>query len=327
MVETTEPIDPRVDIAFKRIFGSEGHAEVPKSFLNAIFKVAGLPAVRELSIQNPFRYAEFRGEKDIELDILYVDEAGRQVQLEMQVARHAGLEQRMLHNWGQLYLRQIDKGGSYHEHRPVVCLWVLERPLWPDDDEWLHLMRIRCERSERLFHQDLCIITVELATWRRLILARCGDSIVHEGPEQAWLYFLAEGHALSPERLKAALAEPIFTEAVELMADFNAAKRRRHYYDMRRNYSILMASYRETGYETGLQEGQQRGMLDGFEKGRAKGLEQGIEQGIEQGAQRAKKEAVRKLLGEGVAPETVAKVFDISLDELLCMNDELSADE
>lgn len=100
------------------------------------------------------------------------------------------------------------------------------------------------------------------------------------------------------------------------MADFNTAKRRRH-------YSILMASYRETGYETGLQEGQKRGMLDGFEKGRAKGLEQGIEQG----AQSAKKEAVRKLLGDGVAPETVAKVFDINLDELLCMNDELSADE
>jgi predicted transposase/invertase (TIGR01784 family) len=72
---------------------------------------------------------------------------------------------------------------------------------------------------------------------------------------------------------------------------------------------------RETGYETGLREGQKRGMQEGLEKG------------LKEGSQRAKHEAMQKLLGEGVAPETVAKVFDISLDELISLNDKLSADE
>jgi len=300
-----DPIDPRVDIAFKRIFGTEGHTGVTKSFLNAIFKVSGLPPVRDLTIKNPFQYAEFRGEKDIELDILFIDEGGREVQLEMQMAYHGGLEQRMLHNWAQLYLRQIEKGGSYYEHRPIISLWVVEAPLW-DDGEWLHVMRLSCEHTKRIFHDDLCIIAVELDAWRRLLFSRRGDTIASEGGEQAWIFFLAQGHTLSPERLVSVLPDPIFMEALELMADFNATKDRRHYYDMRRNYTHLVATYKETGYR----------------QGRAEGLEVGREEGRQEGRQEAIRVAARKLLHEGVSPELVAKAFDLSLDEVVAMGNE-----
>lgn len=276
MQDDYEPIDPRVDIVFKRIFGSEGHTGITKSFLNAIFKVAGLPAVTELVIKNPFKYSEFKGEKDIELDILYQDEAGRDVQLEMQMAYHTGLEQLMLHNWARLYLRQIDKGRTYRDHRPVVSLWVLEQPLW-NDGEWLHVVRLRCEQTARVLHDDLCIIAIELEAWRRLMLAKIGDSSIGKGDEQAWLYFLAKGHELRPEQLNALLPDPVFAEALELMCDFNASKDRRHYYDMRRNYTHIIASYKLTGYEEGLK----KGIEDGLEQGRQKGLQEGRQEGLD----------------------------------------------
>lgn len=294
-----EPIDPRIDIVFKRVFGSEGHAEVPKSFLNAIFRVAGIPAVRELSIQNPFRPAEFRGEKDMELDILYLDEAGRQVQLEMQVAYHVGLEQRMLHNWSQLYVRQLDKGGHYRDHRPVVSLWVLERPLW-DDGEWLHVMRPACERSGHVLHDDFCIVVIELGAWRRLMLARHGDMIIDEGEEQAWLFFLAQGHALCPERLGAVLHDPVFSEAVQLMANFSILKKWRHYYDMRRNYAYIVASYKETGYEEGLREGRDEGREEGREEGQLVAL----------------RSTARRMAAEGLPNETIARLLGIDETKL-----------
>ncbi len=315
MREKTDPIDPRIDIVFKRIFGTEGHTGIAKSFLNAIFKVAGFPAVRELAIQNPFRYAEFRGEKDIELDILYTDENGRQVQLEMQVAYHDGLEQRMLHNWAQLYLRQIDKGRSYRDHNPVVSLWVLERPLW-NDGEWLHVIRLRCERTGQLFHEDQCFIAVELDAWRRLMLARSGDTIVNEGKEQEWLYFLAQGHRLSPESLGVFLSDPVFKEALELMADFNASKRRRHYYDMRRNYTHLIASYKETGYEEGRKAGLAAGLAEGHAEGHAEGRAEGIEEGIKLGESQTKQSAILALAREGVPSTLIVKALGLSTGEV-----------
>lgn len=87
------------------------------------------------------------------------------------------------------------------------------------------------------------------------------------------------------------------------MADFNATKDRRHYYDMRRNYTHLVATYKETGYR----------------QGRAEGLEAGREEGRQEGRQEAIHGAARKLLREGVSPELVAKAFDISLDEVVAM--------
>lgn len=66
-----------------------------------------MPKAVELTVENPFQFALYAGQKESELDILYRDENNRQVQLEMQVQYHKGLNQRMLHNWTQLYQRQL----------------------------------------------------------------------------------------------------------------------------------------------------------------------------------------------------------------------------
>mgnify|MGYP001194371968 CR=1 FL=1 len=53
-------VDPRVDIVFKKLFGSPEHANLTMSFVNAMLTAAGLSPAVSLSIQNPFTLAEFR---------------------------------------------------------------------------------------------------------------------------------------------------------------------------------------------------------------------------------------------------------------------------
>lgn len=120
-------INPLVDIVFKKLFASPEHGAVTMSFVNALLERAGLPAAKTLQILNPFQLAEFKGGRAIEVDILYADVEGRQVQLDIQLAVHAGLAQRMLRYWAQLYAKQAGRGEKYGAQRPVVSIWILDK--------------------------------------------------------------------------------------------------------------------------------------------------------------------------------------------------------
>lgn len=211
-------IDPRVDIVFKKLFGSPEHPRLTKSLVNSMLKAADLPLAVELTIRNPFNLAEFEGEKSSEIDILYKDEAQRDVQLEMQICTHAGLPQRMVHNWSQLFNKQLQKGQDYLEHKPVVAIWILDQQLF-DGASWLHAFRWRdsiksnddaplsaCE-AITILHQDACIITIELPVWLRL--NQGGENTIVTEAER-WNFFLTQSHGEEERRILANLGDPIF---------------------------------------------------------------------------------------------------------------------
>jgi len=160
-------IDPRMDIVFKKLFGSPDHPNLTMSLVNAVLHEAGMPVAVSLTIENPFRIAEFDNEKSSELDILYHDQRGNEIQLEMQMESHAGLAQRMVHNWSQLYTRQLAKGHDYKEHHHVVSLWILDETMI-DDGHWFHVFRFCCPSTLTILHEDACIVTIELPVWMDL---------------------------------------------------------------------------------------------------------------------------------------------------------------
>ena len=86
-----------------------------------------------------------------------------------------GLPQRRLHNWSQLYQRQLLKKMTYDKHVPVVCFWILDKALWHDGN-WLHVFQCRDKKISCVLHEDLCIATVELSVWTQW-LAKQNPSI------------------------------------------------------------------------------------------------------------------------------------------------------
>ena len=245
-------IDPRVDVVFKNLFGSPEHPRLTMSFVNSLLAMAGLPKAVQLTIQNPFRLADFLDQKESELDILYEDETGHQVQLEMQIRRHRDLPQRMLHNWTQLYQRQLKKGMAYLEHVPVVCFWLFDSALW-NDGNWLHVFQCRDEKTGHILHEDLCIVTVELPVWTKWLKERKSSIIDLEGK---WLYFLTRAKGMDEAQLLATLSDPEFKEALEVINGYTTEQKRRHAYDMRENYQRILASYKATDFDEGLAKGE-----------------------------------------------------------------------
>ena len=93
-------INPKIDFAFKKIFGSEDSKDILISFLNALI-YEEKPVIQDLEILNPYLAPKIRGVKDTYLDIKAkikdVDGSDRTVIIEMQVLNVEGFEKRILY--------------------------------------------------------------------------------------------------------------------------------------------------------------------------------------------------------------------------------------
>lgn len=87
-------INPRIDLAFKRIFGSEHSGAILCDFLDAVL-YDSQGQITDLEILNPWAAPKVRGMKDSYLDVRARLRDGSQVIIEMQVLNVEGFEKRI----------------------------------------------------------------------------------------------------------------------------------------------------------------------------------------------------------------------------------------
>ncbi|KOR28022.1 transposase, partial [Achromatium sp. WMS2] len=76
-------INPRVDFAFKKIFGSEENKDLLIALLNAILELKA--PITAVVLKNPYSLAAYRTGKMAVLDIKACDASGRWFYVEMQI--------------------------------------------------------------------------------------------------------------------------------------------------------------------------------------------------------------------------------------------------
>ncbi len=80
-------ISPRVDIAFKKIFGVEENKDLLISLINAI--VAQEDQVEEVTLLNPYNPKSFKDDKSSILDIKAKGTSGKRFNIEIQISKKA----------------------------------------------------------------------------------------------------------------------------------------------------------------------------------------------------------------------------------------------
>lgn len=75
-------IDPKVDFAFKLVFGSPNHTKITIHFLNAVMQLER--PITWVKILNPIQGKDRSEEKLVVLDVLAKDDVGRRYNIEMQ---------------------------------------------------------------------------------------------------------------------------------------------------------------------------------------------------------------------------------------------------
>ena len=127
-------INPKIDLGFKKIFGSPQSKDILISFLNGML-YEGEPIVEDLEIIDPYQTSKISGGKESYLDVKARLYDGTLVIIEMQVLHLAGFEKRVLYNAAKGYVLQLEVGQKYDTLLPVVALTITDFILFPEENQ------------------------------------------------------------------------------------------------------------------------------------------------------------------------------------------------
>ena len=280
-------INPKIDFAFKKIFGSEDSKDILISFLNALI-YEEKPVIQDLEILNPYLAPKIRGVKDTYLDIKAriksEDNSDRTVIIEMQVLNIEGFEKRILYNAAKSYSTQLASGQSYNLLNPVIALIITDFVMFPDLEKVMSRFVLK-EKDYLIDYPiyDIELIFVELPKFKKQLseLKFINDK---------WLYFLTEARSL--------------VQVPEIMAEVPEIKKA-FYIANQANLSLDELEDQEKS-EIFIQD--QRGAI-------TKAIKDGLQQGIQQGIQQNKLEMARKMLNL-IDDQVICQITGLSITEL-----------
>ncbi|MGD1701498.1 Rpn family recombination-promoting nuclease/putative transposase [Dapis sp. BLCC M229] len=178
-------INPKVDYAFKKIFGSEQSQQILISFLNAII-YDGEKTIKSLTIINPFNPGQVISLKDTYLDIKAVFFDGSVVVIEMQVARMTALSKRVMYNLVKGYGNQLETGDDYPLLRPAIAVTITDFIFFKEEVDVINPFVFKHrDKNWEYPDQELQLIFVELPKFKKTLaeLKTLADK---------WIYFLKE---------------------------------------------------------------------------------------------------------------------------------------
>jgi len=111
-------VDPKTDIAFKKIFGNEAHKSILIEFLNEMLELEY--PIENVEILNSYQPPKFEGMKNTSLDVKAKDSSEREFIVEMQVAKEAWFSQRAIYYSSKAYSQQLSIGENYHKLKPDI---------------------------------------------------------------------------------------------------------------------------------------------------------------------------------------------------------------
>ena len=79
-------LDPKNDVSFKRIFGTEKNKDILIHFINDILDLKGNNKIEDVTFLSPIQDPEIASKKQSIVDVLCRDANGVQLIVEMQVA-------------------------------------------------------------------------------------------------------------------------------------------------------------------------------------------------------------------------------------------------
>ncbi|MDP2903113.1 MAG: Rpn family recombination-promoting nuclease/putative transposase [Methylovulum sp.] len=123
-------INPRVDFAFKKLFGSEENKDLLISLINSI--VSDEEQVVEVTLKNPYNLADYRAGKMSILDIKARSENNRWFNVEMQISEDYNFDKRAIYYWAKLVTEQLSEGMMFKELKKTISINIMDFNFIPE---------------------------------------------------------------------------------------------------------------------------------------------------------------------------------------------------
>jgi len=292
-------VNPKIDLVFKKLFGTEKNSKLLKSLVNSI-----LPEdeqVVTLELKNPYNLSDYISGKITYLDIKATDENGRWYDIEVQIEPYEVYGKRLLFYWSKLNASQVKRIKTDDNLRKTIVISLMDFNYFTDAEgtERFH-RRIGLSDldTNEVYEQtdDFTFQFIELKKFKKEL------PNIHSTLER-WITFMNRAHEYSSDNLPAQLAadEDIRSaiEGLEIMA-FNDTEQD-HYESQLKKYLDELA------YERQAQREKER---------QKKEIEHAKQRWKTEGKTEGKAEMAMELKKNGVPIEVIAKSSGLSIAEI-----------
>ena len=286
-------INPRVDFAFKKLFGSEENKDLLISLINSI--VSEQEQVIEVELKNPYNLADYRAGKMSILDIKAKAENGHWFNVEMQISEDYNFDKRAIYYWAKLVTEQLSEGMMFKELKKTISINIMDFNFIPTNKEVHNCYKIinTATGKDDKLHDIFELHYIELKKFKK-------QYHQIETALDRWSSFLTKASQLDKEHIPLELASD-----QAIVKAINAVDRMFNE-EERLVYEVRMQSLADLESKIASAE----------EKGRTKGKAEGKAEGINETTQNI----ALNLAHEGTSIELIAKVtglLELEIEQLL----------
>lgn len=260
-----EKITPRVDLAFKKIFGVEENKDLLISLINSI--VSQEDQVSGVEILNPYNPRQFKDDKLSILDIKARGHTGKRYNIEIQLSDEADYDKRALYYWAKLYSEQLTKTGRYRSLDKAIGIHILNFTSIPSVGKYHNVFHLLEKDTGLHYFKDIELHTIELnkfdtlpdglgdAEELRLLLLKIKTSL------DRWAAFLSRCYLLQANNLPEQLDDPSLKKALGVLEEMNFTQSEREEYETRLKWFRMETSALEKAEEKSFQKGIEEGRI------------------------------------------------------------------
>ena len=292
-------ISPRVDVAFKKIFGVEENKDLLISLINSIVSLDD--QVSEITLLNPYNPKNFKHDKLSILDIKARGADGKRFNIEIQISDEADYDKRALYYWAKLYTEQLREKEDYASLSKAIGIHILNFTSIPEVQKYHNIFHITEKESGLEYFKDLELHTIELKKFSDNAKEELPELIAKiKKPLDMWVAFLTKYYLLKADNLPEALDSSSLKKAINVLEVMNFTDEERDAYEDHLKWLRIEANT--------LKKAEARAKAEGLAEGKAEG---------EKKLNEAITEVVRNLYLAGQVPEFISKVTRTPIEKVL----------
>ena len=290
-----EKISPRVDLAFKKIFGVEENKDLLISLINSI--VGQDDQVEDITLLNPYNPKNFRQDKLSILDIKAKGIDGKRFNIEIQISDEADYDKRALYYWAKLYTEQLKTAQDYSTLSKAIGIHILNFTSIPQVQNYHNVFHITEKENGFAYFKDLELHTIELNKFTGDSSEELQDIVAKtRNALDMWLAFLTRHDLLKADKLPKELDNDKLKKALKVLDVLNFSEEERELYEDHLKWLRIEANT--------LKKTAEKALAEGISIGEARGIEKGVE-----------KTAIN-MLKQKLDDKLICSVTGLSLEEI-----------
>ena len=241
MIEFMERISPRVDIAFKKIFGVEENKDLLISLINSI--VSNEDQVLDVTLLNPYNPKSFKTDKLSILDIKAQGTDGKRFNIEIQISDEADYDKRALYYWAKLYTEQLKVAQGYTGLSKAIGIHILNFTSIPEAKNYHNVFHIKEKDSGLAYFKDLELHTIELNKFTNDANEGLSDIVAKvKNSLDMWSAFLTRNDLLKIDNLPKELDDNNLKKALTVLGVMNFSAEERDSYEDHLKWLMIEAN-------------------------------------------------------------------------------------